>query len=70
MAETFRTGEAEGFLTGDAFPSEVFLAGGGFAAFAAALAAATRLAAALGFTWLRPLILDERRRKNICSEHK
>jgi len=52
-AGTFRTGEAEGFLTGDAFPSEVFLAGGGFAAFAAALAAATRLAAALGFTGLR-----------------
>merc|ERR1719228_2475188 len=52
-AETFRTGEAEGFLAGDAFPSEVFLAGGGFAAFAAALAAATRLAAALGFTGLR-----------------
>lgn len=38
---------------GELFPSEVFLVGGGFAALAAALAAATLLAAALGFTGLR-----------------
>jgi len=38
---------------GELFASEVFLVGGGFAAFAAALAAATLLAAAVGFTGLR-----------------
>jgi len=38
---------------GELFPSDVFLVGGGFAALAAALAAATLLAAALGFTGLR-----------------
>jgi len=38
---------------GELFPSEVFLVGGGFAALAAALAAATLLAAALGLTGLR-----------------
>lgn len=46
-------GEADAFLAGDAFPSDVFLVGGGLAAFAAALAAATLLAAADGFTGLR-----------------
>jgi len=53
----FLTGDAfpsEVFLVGELFPSEVFLVGGGFAALAAALAAATLLAAALGFTGLRP----------------
>jgi len=39
---------------GEVFPSDVFLVGGGLAALAAALAAATLLAAALGFTGLRP----------------
>lgn len=38
---------------GEVFASDVFFVGGGFAAFAAALAAATLLAAALGFTGLR-----------------
>jgi len=56
-SEVFLVGEvfpSEGFLVGEDFPSDVFLVGGGFAALAAALAAATLLAAALGFTGLLP----------------